>query len=1211
MERKLLLVLGACMAMSLSACSFDLAGNSSVGSSSGAHSNVSSNSSSGAQTSSSASSVDPTIAAAAAAVKTEYHVEPFKQCKNQSGEAMPYVVTSATTADGKDQYQLYAGVVRRVPVQITGNYTTQVRLTNFTIKFETKDYSYVENENADTLSKYSHIWSTTSGSTTYATDTHTDTNCSVSLNAGVEAGGYLTVGGSASSGRADYSGITSSQSKSWSYGNDSSSYHTHETFSKVIQEHSFSKSIEFTLPEVEPGVYRYGTFVDCDLYYYAQVYVKDSILVVDDISTQLSPILASTVQGLDYIGGQTLSENPNWYDPLSAARFDVTESYLRNLDYSIQQKYETFSVPSEATPSGDFKFTDDGKGNLTLASFTSTAKDLCEIRVPGAVNGKPVVAVGTGAFKNNQIIRYVYLPANIIDIENNAFDGCSNLARVEIGGKVTNFGDGAFANCPHLRFLNVPSSLTSIGYGVFTNTPRLPFLFEYQKANCYLGDADNPHFILVKARTGSLAFDISPDTKLIAGGAFEGCTTIETLDLTLPDGLIFIGAYAFKNCSLRSIALPNSMTSIVAYCFDGCSVLQNIVIPSSVTLIEYDAFSGCTGLNKVEYESLEYFWSVSYGGSDANPISYAHHLYIGGSEVTSITIPNSVTSIGDYRFAGWSGLKSIAIPSSVTSIGGSAFSGCTGLTSVSVPSSVTSIGDDAFSGCTGLTKAEFASLESLFSISFGYNCSNPLQLAHHLYIGGSEVTELVIPSSVTSIGNGAFQGCTGLVSIAIPSSVTSIGGSAFSGCTGLTSVSIPSSVTSIGGSAFNGCTALTSVVIPFSVTSIARDTFAGCTGLTSALIPESVTSIGDGAFYNCAGLTSIRIPSSVTSIGYDAFFGCTGLVKAEFDSIECLCKIKFGFHGWHANPLFYAHHLYVHGDEVTNLVIPSSITVIGDDTFQGCSSLTSVSIPSSVTAIGDGAFDDCTGLTKAEFASIESLCSIYSTYNGSNPLKLAHHLYIGGSEVTKLVIPSSVTSIGEDNFKGCTGLTSVSIPSSVTSIGRGAFNGCTGLTSVVIPSSVTSIAPETFADCTGLTSVLIPESVTSIGGDAFLHCAGLTSISIPSLVTSIGDGAFQCCTGLVSIVIPSSVTSIGSFAFSNCTSLTSVVIPGSVKKIGEGAFMNCTHAIIYCETVRKPTSWDAYWNEGRLGDQGGTIYWYSETKQTGFWHYVNGVPTLW
>jgi hypothetical protein len=880
------------MAMSLSACSFDLAGNSSVNSSAGANSNVSSNGGSGEQTSSSASSVDPTIAAAAAATKQEFNVEPFTRCKNKAGEAMPYVVATTTTTDGKDQYQLYGGVVRRVPVQITDSFRTDVKVTNYTFKYATTDFKSNTNRVSSSTSTYTHVYSKTEGSSSYATDTNETTNHSVGLNLGLTVS-YVTAGVSGSDSKTDYTGITKSESHSWAYENESANSHSFSSFSEVIEQHSVSKSIEFTIPDIEPGLYRYGTFVDCDLYIYAQVYVKDSILMVDDISAQLCPIVASTVQGLDY----TSLDNEDFYDPLSSHPLDLTESYLRNLDYSIQQKYETFSVPSEATPSGDFKFTDDGKGNLTLTSFTSTDKTLCEIRVPGAVNGKPVVAVGAGAFKDNQIIRYVYLPANIVDIENNAFDGCSNLARVEIGGKVTNFGDGAFANCPHLRFLNVPSSLTSIGYGVFTNSPRLPFLFE--NANCYLSDSENSHFVLVKARTGALAFDISSDTKLIAGGAFEGCTTIETLDLTLPDGLIFIGAYAFKNCSLRSIVLPSSIKSIVDHCFDGCSVLQNIEIPSSVTSIGEAAFYGCASLNsisisasvisigkdafydcssltKAEFPSTDFFFEFKFINRASNPLYYAHHLYVNGSEVTSITIPSSVTSIQDSMFFRWSGLTSVTIPSSVTSIGISAFSGCTGLTAVTIPSSVTSIGAAAFLNCSSLTAVTISSSVTSIESDTFCNCTG--------------LTSVTIPSSVTSISAGAFSGCTGLTSVTIPSSVTLVQARSFDRCTSLASFSVDSlnpNYQSIDGILYSkdGKTLVTypngksskSYVIPNSVTSIGSSAFEGCIGLTSVIIPNSVTSIGSSAFYRCGALTSVIISASVTTIDSCAFTFCTSL----------------------------------------------------------------------------------------------------------------------------------------------------------------------------------------------------------------------------------------------------------------------------------------------------------------------------------------------
>ena len=300
--------------------------------------------------------------------------------------------------------------------------------------------------------------------------------------------------------------------------------------------------------------------------------------------------------------------------------------------------------------------------------------------------------------------------------------------------------------------------------------------------------------------------------------------------------------------------------------------------------------------------------------------------------------------------------------------------------------------------------------------------------------------------TVTSIGDYAFYGCTGLTSVTIPNSVTSIGSVAFSGCH-LTSMTIPNSVTSIGSSAFYNCFGLTSVQIPNSVKSIGYRAFSGCSALTSVTIPNSVKNIVEYTFSGCSGLTSVTIGNSVTSIGRYAFAYCSGL---------------------------------------TSVTIGNSVTSIGNDAFWGCTGLASVVIPNSLTSIGNDAFTDCSSLTKVIVKDIAAWCKISFGNNQANPLYYAHHLYSDeNTEITYLVIPNSVTYIGHDAFYYCSGLTSVEISNSVTSIGDRAFQDCFGLTSVEIPNSVTSIGMRAFQDCSGLTSVEIPNCMTSIGTDAF------------------------------------------------------------------------------------------------------------------------------
>ena len=604
----------------------------------------------------------------------------------------------------------------------------------------------------------------------------------------------------------------------------------------------------------------------------------------------------------------------------------------------------------------------------------------------------------------------------------------------------------------------------------------------------------------------------------IGYNAFQDCSGLTSI--TIPNSVESIYYQAFSGCSsLKSVTIGTGVTSIDSFAFSGCTSLISIVIPSNVQQIDSQAFEGCYSLKTVVNSSG---WLDIVTGDEANGgvAYYADKV---------IVLSDALCAVGDYVFAMVDGVNvlskyigndtDLVFPESCNGenyvIAEGLFENNTAITSVVIPNSVTSIGERAFCYCNSLT-----------SVTIGNGVTS---IGNYAFYRCSDLTDVTIGNSVASIGNGAFYDCDALTSIEIPNSVTSIGKEAFYDCYGLTSITIPGSVTSIGSGVFCICTWLTSVTFENGVTSIGEKMFLGCRNLTSVTIPNSVTSIGDAAFSSCSGLTSIEIPNSVTSIGDNAFADCSRLTNITFsNNVTTIGERSFANTPWYDNQpdgvVYAGKILFKYKGTMpanTSIVVKEGTTQICSYALEGCTSLISITIPNSVESIGESAFEGCSGLTS-------------------------------------VTIGNSVTSIGASAFEGCTNLASVTIPNSVTSIGSSAFEGCTWLKSVTIGNGVTSIENRAFYNCATLTSIEIPNSVTSIGASAFEGCTYLASVTIPNSVTSIEDRAFYGCSGLTSVTIGNSVTSIGASAFEGCTFLASVSIPNSVTSISSSTFKGCT-----------------------------------------------------
>lgn len=406
-----------------------------------------------------------------------------------------------------------------------------------------------------------------------------------------------------------------------------------------------------------------------------------------------------------------------------------------------------------------------------------------------------------------------------------------------------------------------------------------------------------------------------------------------------------------------------------------------------------------------------------------------------------VVIPEAIEGyevkwISSYAFSSCKNITEITIPDSVTEIGNSAFSGCTSLAEIVIPDSVTEIGEFAFSGCTALLKVVLS--------------KNMTAIEAQTFSGCSSLESIIIPEGVTKIGTrsksedsmfdgAAFYGCTSLKEIIIPDSVTEIWSSAFSGCTSLSKVDLPKNLTKIEGDTFFGCTSLAEITIPDSVTSIGGSAFEGCTSLTEIDIPDSVTTIGSSAFKGCTSLSKVDLPKDLTMIEGYTFSGCSSLESIIIpDGVTAIGT-------WNEHEISYGNTLYGNTfsgcTSLKEIIIPDSVIKILDHAFSNCTSLESITIGSGVESLGDEWIASCRRL---ENITVSPENKTYSSVDGVlfNKDKSELSAYPIGNKRSSYTIPDGVEKIGKKAFYGCRYIESLTIPVSVAEIEASALGNC-------------------------------------------------------------------------------------------------------------------------------------------------------------------------
>lgn len=807
--------------------------------------------------------------------------------------------------------------------------------------------------------------------------------------------------------------------------------------------------------------------------------------------------------------------------------------------------------------------------------------------IPEEIENLPVKKIGTAAFMSKPLVANVTIPNTVVSIANNAFYECRYLIKVSLPEELVDIGEYAFYRCEKLSDISLPEKLENIGENAFCDCAAI--------TSVVIPNGVTRLQTAVFDGCTSLRDVTLPDYLVkMDYYVFIRCSSLE--EITLPDSLKYMGFHSFADTGLKSIKIPKNVQTCDDV-FNGCSKLslievdspyiaQNIVEEgtSKVVLAEDLCENTSTlvfpkSIEEISSYILDNYKTVTeFTNDDVEYVAYSDHDHE-WQEKTQLgyvecqqdgNIVYTCTECGldktewvqAHDIGEWTVDKEASCTENgeksrkcsrcdyrevevIPALGHNYVEGiCSncgkaeGISGTCGANLVWTLDDDGFLMISGEGKMD--------------NYTSIKSVPWYAYIG--QIKKITIEKGVTSIGNFAFYGLTGIKEIVLPKGMEVIGNYAFKGCTSLDTAELPKNLWKIGESAFYGCTALKEMNMPDTITVMGAYAFKNCANMEFLHISKNLVGLNESAFYGCQSLTDIVIPEGIKRIDGYVFKKCSGVTNVELPST----LVKLGdsaFYGCTA---------------MKNVIIPDGVTSIGGYTFKNCTALEEVTLPEKLTTIGEAALYGCTNLKKMVIPDTVTRVNSYAFKNCTS--------------LKDVKLSDAMTKISESCFYGCTSLEKLVLPDSITGIDAYAFRKCSGIKDVKFSEELTKIGESAFYGCEGLTSITVPEKVTAIDGYAFKSCTGVTEITLPESLETMGESAFYGCSKISSIVIPENVATIGGYAFSSCSGLKEVSFAGAAPAIGGYAFSRVTADAYY------PADNDT-WTGDKLQNYGGKLNW--------------------